>query len=151
MTIKMPIDHLAESFSLRDISREVLGESDMSQMDIHSRISTLKNELMYYLHQAEHGQQKSQHVFADKANKIQNEIEKLENIYHQNGDVYKPVDESEQKVKHHKVNWLVYLPGPFGGRMFDDSVMVSSTLSAEDVKKLLIKRGKPAYIQVVQE
>jgi len=89
MTVKTPLEIVLESFSLADAAREALGESPIEGMDNTSAIYTLKQELMYAEHQASQGPEKSRHVFANKADKIKDEIKKyqaFESVCEAHGD-----------------------------------------------------------------
>jgi len=76
--IKTPLEIVLESFSLSDVAREALGEAPIANMDNKDAIATLKEELVYCKTQATTGPAKSRHVFANKAEKIKEQLEKFE-------------------------------------------------------------------------
>lgn len=97
MTDKTPLDIVLESFTFSSVSRDILGES----ISESASLSELKNEYMYYSHQASHGPEKSRHVMAQKAKQIKDKIAELETV---DEDLEKkvPLQVSEEELNKEK-------------------------------------------------
>jgi hypothetical protein len=97
MTYKTPLDTVLESFTFKSVGRDVL-EENLSE---NASISELKNEYMYYSHQASHGPEKSRHVMAQKAEQIKDKIKQLETV---DEDLEKkvPLQVSEEELNKEK-------------------------------------------------
>ena len=97
MTDKTALDTVLEGFTLKSVARDVLGEA----ISESASLPELKNEYMYYSHQASHGPEKSRHVMAQKAEQIKAKIAELEKV---DEDLEKkvPLQVSEEELNKEK-------------------------------------------------